>query len=98
MHAAKRDAATAPDAISRKRAEREVREAQGASRDFTAQTGRPRQSYREQLHFADGKGVQPRPNGVSPSMKNPPPKTPRSGLDIRIPRSTALGTEVRAAR
>lgn len=55
IRSAKRDAATAPDAISRKRAEREVRDAQAKMRGFVGETGRTRQSYREQLHFADGK-------------------------------------------
>lgn len=55
IRAAKRDVATAPDEVSRQRAERDVAEAQQAMRDFLDQTGRTRQSYREQLHFADGK-------------------------------------------
>lgn len=52
---AKRDLDIAPDALSRKRAERDLREARAARRDFTARTGRPVQSHREQLHFADGR-------------------------------------------
>ena len=52
---AKRDLDIAPNAVSRKRAERDLREARAARRDFTARTGRPVQSHREQLHFADGK-------------------------------------------
>lgn len=54
IRSAKRDAATAPDDVTRKRAQAEVRERQAEMRDFIGQTGRPRASYREQLHFSDG--------------------------------------------
>lgn len=52
---AKRDAATAPDDVSRKRAEADVRDLQGQMRQFLGQTGRTRSNWREQLHFADGR-------------------------------------------
>ncbi len=55
VRAAKRDAATAPDEMARRRAERDVRDAQADLREFARETGRQRQSYREQLHFADGR-------------------------------------------
>jgi len=55
IRAAKREAAIAPDDISRRQAENKVKELQGEMRDFLQRTGRSRASYREQLHFADGK-------------------------------------------
>jgi len=55
IRASKRDAATAPDAMSRKRAERKVREKQAKMRGFLGETNRVRSGYREQLHFADGR-------------------------------------------
>jgi hypothetical protein len=54
IRSAKRDAATAPDDVSRKRAKSEIRDRQAEMREFIRQTGRPRASYREQLHFSDG--------------------------------------------
>ncbi len=55
IRAAKRREATAMNDVDRKRATADVREAQANMRDFIKQTGRNRDSYREQLHFADGK-------------------------------------------
>jgi len=55
IRAAKRDAATAGDDVSRRRATREVRERQASMRQFINDTGRNRSNYREQLHFADGR-------------------------------------------
>ncbi|GAA3730157.1 hypothetical protein GCM10022239_03450 [Leifsonia bigeumensis] len=55
IRSAKRDLDIAPDAVSRKRAERDLREARAARREFTSRTGRRVQSHREQLHFADGR-------------------------------------------
>lgn len=55
IRAAKRDAATAGDQVSRKRAENDVKDLQAQMRDYLAQTGRTRSRYREQLHFADGR-------------------------------------------
>lgn len=54
IRAAKRDASTAGDQVTRQRALRDVKDAQGDLRSFLAETGRKRASYREQLHFADG--------------------------------------------
>lgn len=54
IRAAKRDAATAGDDMSRAKANREVKDLQGEMRDFINATGRNRNSAREQLHFADG--------------------------------------------
>lgn len=96
IRAAKRREASAMTDTDRRRAARDVREAQAEMRSFIGKTGRHRQSYREQLHFADGRGG-PRP--VPP----PTPRAPRtpaapSGIDIRIKRSTDLGVDVHAAR
>lgn len=55
IRSAKRDAAVAGDDVSRKRAEREVKELQAELRAHLEATGRKRSNYREQLHFADGK-------------------------------------------
>jgi hypothetical protein len=55
IRAAKRDASTAGDPVSRKAAERDVKDAQARMRGFIKETGRTRQNAREQLHFADGK-------------------------------------------
>lgn len=60
IRAAKRDIVTAPDDVSRKRAERVLRDAQNEMRQFTAETGRVRVSYREQLPFSDGGTANPR--------------------------------------
>ncbi|PWC05402.1 phage minor capsid protein [Agromyces badenianii] len=53
---AKRAEAVAPDDVTAARARRDLREAQADMREFIRNTGRNRQSYREQLHFADGRG------------------------------------------
>lgn len=55
VRAAKRREATAMDDITRRKAAREIADAQAELRDFTRTTGRRRQSYREQLQFADGR-------------------------------------------
>lgn len=55
IRAAKRDAATAPNDVARKRAQQEIAERQAEMREFVGETGRPRASYREQLHFSDGR-------------------------------------------
>lgn len=93
IRAAKRREASAMTDTDRRRAARDVREAQADMRAFISRTGRHRQSYREQLHFADGRGG---PRRVPP----PTPKTPKAptGVDIRIKRSTDLGKDVYAAR
>jgi len=54
VRAAKRDLATAPNDIERRRAHRDIAAAQAELRDFTRRTGRHRQSYREQLGFSGG--------------------------------------------
>ncbi len=56
IRAAKRREASAMNDTDRRKAAREVRDAQATMRDFIRDTGRHRQSYREQLHFADGRG------------------------------------------
>lgn len=55
IRAAKRREASAMTDTDRRKAAREVREAQADMRDFIRRTGRNRASYREQLHFADGR-------------------------------------------
>lgn len=54
IRAAKRDAAIAPDEVSRRRAEKKVAEKQAEMREFIARTGRARRSYREQVSFSHG--------------------------------------------
>ena len=96
IRASKRDAATAPNDIERRRALREVKEQQGEMREFLARTGRKRASYREQLHVADGTGRGSTPR--EPSAPRGPSGSPRAGIDVRIRKGTQLGDQVRAAR
>lgn len=69
IRAAKRDEAAAMTPEARKRARAEVRDKQADMRDFIDRTGRHRQSYREQLGFADGRGGADR-------TSSPPSATP----------------------
>lgn len=92
---AKRAEATAMDDVARARARQDLREAQADMREFIRDTGRNRQSYREQLHFADGRGAPRPPRQPAPAPRKPPAP---SGIDIRIAKSTVVGREVRAAR
>lgn len=55
IRSAKRDAATAPNDVARKRAQQDVADRQAEMREFIRESGRPRASYREQLHFSDGR-------------------------------------------
>lgn len=55
IRAGKRREAVAMDDVQRARARADIREAQAEMREFIRETGRQRQSYREQLHFADGR-------------------------------------------
>jgi len=55
IRSAKRREAAAMTDTDRAKAAADVREAQGEMRDFIKATGRNRQSYREQLGFADGR-------------------------------------------
>lgn len=55
IRSAKRRHASAMNDTDRARAAADVRSAQVDMRDFIGETGRKRQSYREQLHFADGR-------------------------------------------
>lgn len=54
IRAAKRREASAMTDTDRRKAAQDVRDAQSDMRDFIRRTGRNRQSYREQLRFADG--------------------------------------------
>lgn len=56
IRAAKRREASAMTDTDRRKAAQDVRSAQADMRDFIRETGRNRQSYREQLGFADGRG------------------------------------------
>ncbi|SDT22693.1 phage minor capsid protein [Microterricola viridarii] len=56
IRAAKRKEAVAMDDVQRAKARAKVGGAQAQMRGFIQETGRHRQSYREQLHFADGRG------------------------------------------
>lgn len=69
---AKRREATAMTDTDRAKAARQVRAAQADMREFIASTGRQRQSYREQLHFADGRGPGARSDFTPPKPKRPP--------------------------
>lgn len=55
IRSAKRREASAMTDTDRRKAAQDVRDAQADMRDFIRRTGRNRQSYREQLGFADGK-------------------------------------------
>lgn len=55
IRAAKRDASTAGDDVTRAASLREIKELQAEMREHLKTTGRLRNSAREQLHFADGK-------------------------------------------
>jgi hypothetical protein len=55
IRAAKRREVSAMNDTDRRRARRDVSEAQSEMRAFIRDTGRHRQSYREQLHFSDGR-------------------------------------------
>jgi hypothetical protein len=72
IRAAKRLEATALNDTDRARAAAQVRAAQGDMRDFIRSTGRNRQSYREQLGFADGRGGRARSDFTPPAPKRPP--------------------------
>lgn len=97
---AKRAESVAGDDISRRRAQRDVREGQTAMREHLAQTGRKRASFREQLHFADGSGKPPHTYGAmnTPTAPQPLSAPAKHGIDIRIKSSTQLGKDVRGAR
>lgn len=55
IRSAKRREASAMTDTDRRKAAQDVRDAQAEMRDFIRDTGRKRQSYREQLGFADGR-------------------------------------------
>ncbi|MCT1395662.1 hypothetical protein M4D51_07970 [Microbacterium sp. p3-SID338] len=69
IRSAKRREASAMTDTDRRKAARDVREAQADMREFIRDTGRLRQSYREQLGFADGRGgpAHPRTSPASPA-------------------------------
>ncbi|MCK2024581.1 hypothetical protein KZC52_16760 [Microbacterium sp. kSW2-24] len=71
IRSAKRREASAMTDTDRRKAAQDVRGAQADMRDFIRDTGRNRQSYREQLGFADGRG----PGGRSTPAS--PPQAPR---------------------
>jgi len=108
---AKRAEAVAMDDVARARARQEVREGQAQMREFISRTGRQRQAYREQLHFADGRGPQRPPNAPRPPRPTPPSTPPTrgprltvvppaggGGVTIKIAKDTPLGVQARRAR
>lgn len=70
IRAAKRREASGMTDTDRRKAAQDVRDAQAEMRDFIRDTGRKRQSYREQLGFADGRGGASRP--TPPTAPTPP--------------------------
>jgi len=72
IRSAKRREASAMTDTDRRKAAAEIREAQAEMRDFIRDTGRNRQSYREQLGFADGRGGAAR-GGPTTSPTRPRP-------------------------
>ncbi|MGB3413167.1 MAG: phage minor capsid protein [Microbacteriaceae bacterium] len=83
IRAAKRDAATAPDEATRRKAQAEIAQKQAEMRAHLKATGRTRDAYREQLHFADGGTLNPRGKGY-PSPRPVPPE-PKELLAPQIP-------------
>ncbi|WP_217183379.1 phage minor capsid protein [Streptomyces sp. AC495_CC817] len=77
IRSAKRREASAMTDTDRRKAAQDVRTAQADMRKFIRDTGRLRQSYREQLHFADGRGGVPR----SPTTTVPNPPRPLIAAD-----------------
>ncbi|CAN5424286.1 hypothetical protein BH09ACT9_BH09ACT9_00630 [soil metagenome] len=57
IRSAKRDQSVAANDIEARKAARRIKDRQQALSDHLEATGRKRASYREQLHFADGKGA-----------------------------------------
>lgn len=84
IRSAKRRKASAMTDTDRRKAAQDVRAAQAEMRDFIGRTGRNRQSYREQLHFADGRG---RPGSAG---SRPAPRTPVAAIRTDHVTSTLL--------
>jgi len=70
IRSTKRREASAMTDTARRKAAQDVRAAQSDMRDFIRDTGRKRQSYREQLGFADGRG--PVGRASAPTPPRPP--------------------------
>lgn len=70
IRSAKRREASAMTDTDRRKAAQDLRAAQADMRDFIRDTGRKRQSYREQLGFADGRG--PVGRASAPTPPRPP--------------------------
>ncbi|WP_402843765.1 phage minor capsid protein [Microbacterium sp. GXS0129] len=85
IRAAKRREASAMNDTDRARARADVRDAQATMRDFIRDTGRHRQSYREQLHFADGRGTAARPGPQPPTPAAPPAIRTDGVTTTRVP-------------
>lgn len=84
IRSAKRREVSAMTDTDRRRAAQDIRDAQADMRDFIGRTGRNRQSYREQLHFADGRGR----SGSAGSR--PAPRTPVAAIRTDNVTSTLL--------
>lgn len=82
IRSAKRREASAMTDTDRAKAAADVRDAQAEMRDFVRRTGRNRQSYREQLGFADGRGPTGRPTSTTPPAP-PAPRALRRGYGVR---------------
>lgn len=92
IRAAKRREATAMNDTDAARARAEIRESQASMREFINRTGRNRSSYREQLHFADGRG-----GGARAGFAGLPPTTPKRPptVQYRVAKDTRLGEGAR---
>lgn len=90
---AKREAALAPDDATRRRAQEDIYRSQQKLKEHLNETGRTRQSYREQLHFADGGTVNPR--GVKPNNPRPIPDGDFD-IDNNIPSNSVVTDEQRS--
>jgi len=99
VRAAKRDLSTASNDLERKRADRDLRDAQGALREFTAKTGRTRRNYREQLHFQLGGTLNPQASrtGVSTEARVGKITIPTSGSYEPLPHEVDTAQRLAAA-
>lgn len=84
IRSAKRREASAMTDTDRRKAAQDVRGAQADMRDFIRETGRNRQSYREQLGFADGRGPAARTTSTASTPPTPAaPRALRPGYGVR---------------
>lgn len=98
IRSAKRREASAMTDTDRAKAAADVREAQAGMRDFIRRTGRNRQSYREQLGFADGRGPAGRPASPTPPPDPPAPRALRPGYGVRSENLQPVDAQRRTAQ